>query len=116
MATESESGSTETESVQPTTSGSDAPHTNLTIRFLHRHFVHGDLAGTSAILFQVFIELSVSGPQSPGKLADTLGCSRQSVHDTLNELRDAGFVERDADPTDARRSRYRVSHSVNRES
>ena len=112
MAMESGSGSTETESVQPTTSGSDAPHTNLTIRFLHRHFIHGDLAGTSAILFQVFIELSVSGPQSAGELADTLGCSRQSVHAALTELRAAGFVEQGTDPTDARRSRYRVSHAV----
>ena len=58
----------------------------------HVRYAHG-------FLFQVL----VPGPRAVGDVADALGISSQAVSKAVAELETLGYVERRADPADARR-------------
>jgi DNA-binding MarR family transcriptional regulator len=57
----------------------------------------------------VLEELAKGGPRSVGQLAEALGIRHSSVSQTRSSLEDAGLVESEADPDDARSRRLRLS-------
>lgn len=57
----------------------------------------------------VLEELSKQGPLSVGKLAETLGIRHSSVSQTRRSLEEAGLIQSEADPGDARSRRLSLS-------
>jgi DNA-binding MarR family transcriptional regulator len=57
----------------------------------------------------VLEELAKGGPRSVGQLAEALGIRHSSVSQTRSSLEDAGLVESEADPDDARSRRLGLS-------
>ena len=88
----------------------DSPPPTPVAASIHRSLLCGQLAGTSILYFQIPFCLA-ERPQSARELANSLGVERQSVHNRLSELQEAGFVERAPEASMGRVRRYRLSES-----
>jgi len=66
---------------------------------------YGDLRFSHGFLFQHLIE----GPRTLGELAERLEVTQQAASKSVAELEGLGYVERVADPEDARVRRVRLS-------
>ena len=85
-----------------------APPPTPVVASIHNSLLSGDLAGTSVLYFQIPFCLAEK-PQSARELSNSLGVKRQSVHNRLSELQDAGFVERAPEESVGRCRRYRLA-------